>query len=133
MPEATPPGKKPENVRLDQILTPPDAENFTEATVKYEAPGTRQAREACGTAAAAYKHLFSLLKFGFAGVLLLAFSGISMYVLFLKPNAAEVQRFSASTVLTAIASGAGYAFGKKPDKPDKEQAETPGSSCCLQN
>ena len=121
MPEPLPLGKKPEIVQLDQVLTPLTADNFTEATVKYEAPGTSQAREARETATAAYERLVSLLKLGFAGVLLLAFSCISLYVLFLKPNATEVQRLSASTVLTAIASGsAGYAFGKKQDKPDKE-------------
>ena len=121
MPEPLPPGKQPENVRLDQILTPPDADNFTEATMRYEAPGTRQAREARETANAALDRLLTLLKFVFAGVLLLAFSCFGVYVLFLKANVTDAQRLSATTVLTAIVSGsAGYAFGKKQDKPDKE-------------
>lgn len=107
MPEPTPSGKKPEN--------------FTEATIKYEAPGPRQARKARETAAAAYERLLTLLKLSFTGTLLLVSVCFSLYVLFLKANATEPQRLSASTVLTAIVSGsAGYAFGKKPDKPDKE-------------
>ncbi len=122
MPEPMPPSeKKPENVRLDQILTPPTADNFTEATIKYEAPGPRQAREAREAATAAYERLLTLLKMGFAGTLLLVSAGLSLYVLFLKASATEAQRLSTSTVLTAIISGStGYAFGKKPDKPDKE-------------
>lgn len=121
MPEITPQGKEPRIAPLDEILAPPDAQNFTEATIKYEAPEARRAREVRETTTAAYERLLSLLKLGFAGALLLFFSCIGAYVLFLKPNATEVQRLSASTVLTAIASGsAGYAFGKKQDKPEKE-------------
>ena len=121
MPESTPSGKNPENVRLDQILTPPDAENFTEATVKYEAPGTRQARESREAANAAQERLVTLLKLSCAGFLLVGFFILGIYLFAVKSDATEAQRQYASTVLTAIASGsAGYAFGKKQDKPDKE-------------
>lgn len=121
MPETTPSGKKPEIEQLDEIFAPPDAQNFTEATIKYEAPEPRRAREVRETAAAAFERLQTLLKLCFTGVLLLSFSSFGLYVLFLKPNATEAQRLSATTVLTAIVSGsAGYAFGKKQDKPNKE-------------
>ena len=121
MPEPPSSGKKPEIAQLDEILAPPDAGNFTEATIKYEAPETRQAREALAAASAAHKQLISLMRLGFAGVLMLLLVGFGLYALFLKPNATEAQKLHASTVLTAIASGsAGYAFGKKQDKLEKE-------------
>ena len=113
--------KKPQIAQLDEILAPPDAENFTEATLKYEAPGTRQAREARESASAAHEHLLAILKLAYAEVLLLIFVSVGVYVLLLKSNTTEAQRLYVSTVLTAIASGStGYAFGKKQDKPEKE-------------
>lgn len=115
------PDKKPKIARLDEILAPPDAENFTEATIRYEAPETRRAREASETATAAHERLLTLLKLGFAGILLTVFVSVGIYVLLLKSNTTEAQRMYVSTVITAIASGStGYAFGKKHDKPDKE-------------
>lgn len=108
-------------VNIDRLAAALEQGSLTEAKIKFETPGARQAQEAREEAAAAYERLLALLKLGFTGTLLLASAGLSLYVLFLKANATETQRLSASTVLTAIVSGsAGYAFGKKPDKPDKE-------------
>ena len=116
-----PPGKAPVIAELDAILAPPDAENFSEATIKYEAPETRRAKETLTAANAAHERLVALLKLGYAGVLLLIFVSLGVYLLAFKANATEAQKLYASTVLTAIASGsAGYAFGRKQDKPEKE-------------
>ena len=113
--------KELEVVNIDRLTAALEQGSLTEAKIKFETPGARQARETRETAAAAFERLQTLLKLGLTGVLLLSFSGFGLYVLFLKPSATEVQRLSATTVLTAIVSGsAGYAFGKKQDPPDKE-------------
>jgi len=119
------PEPQPEQIRpfvdLDQILTPPDVSNLTVATVKYETPSTRQARETREAANDAYERLIGLLKLSVAGILLLGFFSLGVYLFAFKPTASEAQKLYASTVLTAIASGsAGYAFGKKDVKSEKE-------------
>lgn len=120
MPETSPPRKKI-LVDLDTVITPPDAGNLTEATLKYEAHATRQAREAREAALAAHERLIALVKLAFAGVLLLGFFALGVYLFAFKLGASEAQKLYASTVLTAIASGsAGYAFGKKEAKSEKE-------------
>lgn len=54
-------------------------------------------------------------------MLLLGFFGLGVYLFAFNPGATEAQKLYASTVLTAIASGsAGYAFGKKEGKSEKE-------------
>lgn len=114
-------GKAPEIAELDAILAPPDAENFSEATIKYEAPETRRAKETLAAANAAHERLVALLKLSYAGVLLLGFFVFGIYLFAFKSNATDIQRLYASTVLTAMASGsAGYAFGKKQEKSEKE-------------
>jgi len=46
MPEIpNPSGKAPEIAKLDNIIVPPDFESFTEATIKYETPRAREARD----------------------------------------------------------------------------------------
>ena len=108
-------------VNIDRLAAALEQGSLTEARIKFETPGARQARETRESAAAAFERLQTLLKLCFTGILLLSFSGFGLYVLFLSPNATEAQRLSASTILTAIVSGsAGYAFGKKQDKLDKE-------------
>ncbi len=122
MPEIPKPtGKAPEIAELDAILAPPDAENFSEATVKYEVPETRWAREARETANASHERLLTLLKLSYAGVLLLIFVSLGVYLFAVKSDSTEAQKLYAFTVLTVIASGsAGYAFGKKQEKSEKE-------------
>ena len=108
-------------VNIDQIASALEQGSLTEAKMKFETPAARQAREMRETADAAHERLLALLKLSYAGVLLLVFVSLGVYLFAIKANATEAQKLYASTVLTAIASGsAGYAFGKKQDKPEKE-------------
>ncbi len=94
---------------------------LTKADVKFETPSSRQARETKEAIEAWREWLLNLLKLAFAGILLLGFFGLGVYLFAFKPGATEAQKLYASTVLTAIASGsAGYAFGKKEGKSEKE-------------
>ena len=121
MPEEQTPPKLPSVIALDQIIQPPNLESLTAATLKYETAGARQAREAKESADAAHERLVTLLKLSYAGVLLLGFFLLGVYLFAFKPDATEAQKLYATTVLTAIASGsAGYAFGKKEGKSEKD-------------
>ena len=108
-------------VNIDRMAAALEQGSLTEAKMKFETPGARQSREVRETADAAHERLLALLKLIYAGVMLLVFVSLGVYLFAIKSNATEAQKLYASTVLTAIASGsAGYAFGKKQDKPDKE-------------
>ncbi len=105
-------------VNLFEVQEAPAFNTLTEATLKYEMPAARQARETQEAADAAHARLISLLTLAVAGFLLLGFFGLGVYLFAFKANATEAQKLYASTALTAIASGStGYAFGKKDGKP----------------
>ena len=107
----------PKIADMDTLETLGPFSALTEATLKYEQPATRQARETREAADAAHARLISLLTLAMAGFLLLGFFGLGVYLFAFKTDATEAQKLYASTVLTAIASGsAGYAFGKKEGK-----------------
>ena len=106
------------SVNLFEVQESPAFNTLTEATLKYEMPAARQARETREAADAVHARLVSLLKLAVAGFLLIGFFSLGVYLFAFKPDATEAQKLYATTVLTAIASGsAGYAFGKKDEKP----------------
>lgn len=108
-------------VNIDRLAAALEQGSLTEAKIKFETPGARQVRETREEAAAVHERLVTLLKLGFTGMMLLVLTGFAIYLLAIKSNVTESERLYASTPLTAIASGsAGYAFGKKQDKPEKE-------------
>ena len=108
-------------VNIERMAAALEQGSLTEAKIKFETPGARQAREKRETADADHERLLAVMKLGFAGFLMIVFVSLGIYLFAFKPNATETQKLYASTVLTAIASGsAGYAFGKKQDKPEKE-------------
>jgi len=108
-------------VNIDRMAAALEQGSLTEAKIKFETPGARQARETREEAAAVHERLVTLLKLGFIGVVLLVLTSFAIYLLAIKSNATDSQRLYASTLLTAIVSGStGYAFGKKQDKSDKE-------------
>ena len=131
-----PPEQAPKIAELDAILALPDAENFSEATIKYEAPETRRAKETLAAANAAHERLVTLLKLGYAGALLLGFFAFGIYLFAFKANATDVQRLYASTVLTAMASGSEamlLAKNRKSRKKNKHGVSSPlvANSCYL--
>lgn len=104
-------------VNLEKIEGTLELTGLTEATLKYEQPAARLARESREAADAAHARLVSLLTLAVAGFLLLGFFGLGVYLFAFKTDATEAQKLYAPTVLTAIASGStGYAFGKKDGK-----------------
>ncbi len=113
--------KPPAVIDLDRIETTSGFDSLTEATVKFETPKAREARERKETADQTHKHLVELIKLGLGSVLLLGFFALGVYLFAFKSGATETQRTLGTTILAAIATGGvGYVFGKKDNKPDKE-------------
>ena len=97
-------------------------ESLTEATLKYETPKAREAREKKEFAEQAHKHVVGIIKILLASVLLLGFFALGVYLFAFKPDATEAQKTYATVVLTSIVSGGvGYTFGKQEKNvSDKE-------------
>lgn len=114
--------KQPGIIDLDQVETTSGLDSLTEATVKFEAPSAREARERREFSDQAHKHRIDLIKITLASILLLGFFGLGVYLFAVKPRATEAQKTYATAILTSIVSGGiGYAFGKQGgSKPDKE-------------
>jgi hypothetical protein len=113
--------QQPAIIDLDQSKTTSDFDSLTEATVKFEAPKAREARERREAADQMQKHRVELIKLSLASLLLLGFFGLGVYLFAFKPEATEAQKTLGTTILTAIVTGGvGYAFGKKENKSDKE-------------
>ena len=93
-------------VNIDRMAAALEQEALTEAKIKFETPGARQAREKRETADADHERLLALLKLAYAGVLLLVFVSLGVYLFAIKSNATETQKLCA--------------FGKKQDKTEKE-------------
>ena len=111
----------PAVIDLDRIETTSGFDSLTEATVKFETPKAREARERKEIADQTHKHLVELIKLGLGSVLLLGFFALGVYLFAFKSGATETQRTLGTTILAAIATGGvGYVFGKKDSKPDKE-------------
>lgn len=113
--------REPAMVDLDQITAASTFDSLTEATVKFEAPKAREARERKEAADQVQKHRVELIKLSLAGLLLVGFFALGVYLFAFKSEATEAQKTLGTTILTAIVTGGvGYAFGKKENKSDKE-------------
>ncbi|MBV9852214.1 MAG: hypothetical protein JO250_21315 [Armatimonadetes bacterium] len=113
--------EEPAVIDLEAVEADPAYRSLTEATVKIETPEARKSRERREEAKEAHERRMDLIRLTFAGLLMLGFFGLGVYLFAVKTGATEAQKLYASTVLTAIASGgAGYAFGKKEGKSDKD-------------
>ncbi len=113
--------KAPTVIDLDRVETTSGFDSLTEATVKFEAPKAREARERKEAADQVQKHRVELIKLSLAGLLLVGFFALGVYLFAFKSEATEAQKTLGTTILTAIVTGGvGYAFGKKENKPDKE-------------
>lgn len=67
------------------------------------------------------KHRVELIRLFLAGLLLVGFFALGVYLFAVKSEATEAQKTLGTTILTVIVTGGvGYAFGKKEGKPDKE-------------
>jgi hypothetical protein len=113
--------QQPSVIDLDRIETTSGFDSLTEATVKFEAPKAREARERKEAADQVQKHRVELIKLSLAGLLLVGFFALGAYLFAFKSEATEAQQTLGTTILTAIVTGGvGYAFGKKENKSDKE-------------
>lgn len=112
---------EPAVIDLDRIETTSGFDSLTEATVKFETPKAREARERKETADQTQKHRVELIKLFLGSLLLLGFFALGVYLFAFKSGATETQRTPGTTILTAIVTGGvGYVFGKKENKSDKE-------------
>lgn len=113
--------KEPAIIDLDQIAAASGFDSLTEATVKFESPKAREGRERKEASDQVQKHRVELIKLSLAGLILVGFFALGVYLFAIKPEATEAQKTLGTTILTAIVTGsAGYAFGKKEGKSDKE-------------
>ena len=111
----------PAVIDLDRIETTSGFDSLTEATVKFETPKAREARERRETADQIQKHRVELIKLFLACLILIGFFALGVYLSAFKSTATEAQKTLGATILTAIVTGGvGYVFGKKDTKPDKE-------------
>jgi uncharacterized protein HemX len=111
----------PDVIDLDRVETTSGFDSLTEATVRFEAPKAREARERREAADQVQKHRVELIKLSLAALLLVGFFALGVYLFAFKSGATEAQKTLGTTILTAIVTGGvGYAFGKKENKSDKE-------------
>ncbi len=94
--------QQPAIIDLDQSKTASGFDSLTEATVKFEAPKAREARERKEAADQVQKHRVELIRLSLAGLLLVGFFALGVYLFAVKPEATEAQKTLGTTILTAI-------------------------------
>ena len=79
----------PAVIDLDRIAATSGFDSLTEATVKFEAPKAREARERKEAADQVQKHRVELIKLSLAGLLLVGFFALGVYLFAFKSEATE--------------------------------------------